>query len=108
MVLGNLNNLIALRTKYGPTQAFVVETFGRTAIHSVRVGMSHGADVHLGDFSSSYSAQLSESFEEAVPADILGKLPNLHYFASVSGGRRIKGRFQIIDPDQGVTGTGGP
>ena len=99
MVLGNLNNLIALRTKDGPTQEFVVETFGRTAIHSVRVGMSHGADVHLGDFSSTYSTQLAESFEEAVPADILGKLPNLHYFASVSGGRRIKGRFQIIDPD---------
>ncbi|WP_431286789.1 conjugative transfer system coupling protein TraD [Roseateles chitinivorans] len=99
MVLGNLNNLIALRTKDGPTQEFVVETFGRTAIHSVRVGMSHGADVHLGDFSSTYSTQLAESFEEAVPADILGKLPNLHYFASISGGRRIKGRFQIIDPD---------
>ncbi len=99
MVLGNLNNLIALRTKDGPTQDFVVETFGRTAIHSVRVGLSHGADAHLGDFSSSYATQLSESFEEAVPADILGKLPNLHYFASVSGGRRIKGRFQILDPD---------
>lgn len=101
MVLGNLNNLIALRTKDGPTQDFVVETFGRTAIHSVRVGVSHGSDTHVGDFSSSYSTQLSESFEEAVPADILGKLPNLHYFGSVSGGRRIKGRFQIIDPDQG-------
>ena len=97
MVLGNLNNLIALRTKDGPTQDFVGETFGRTAIHAVRVGLSHGSDAHLGDFSSSYSAQLSESMEEAVPADVLGKLPNLHYFASVSGGRRIKGRFQIID-----------
>lgn len=101
MVLGNLNNLIALRTKDGPTQEFVVETFGRTAIHSLRVGLSHGADAHLGDFSSSYSTQLTETLEEAVPADILGKLPNLHYFASVSGGRRIKGRFQIIDPDRG-------
>ena len=103
MVLGNLNNLIALRTKDGPTQEFVVETFGRTAIHSVRVGLSQGSDAHLGDFSSSYSAQIAESFEEAVPADILGKLPNLHYFASVSGGRRLKGRFQIIDLDRGAT-----
>lgn len=101
MVLGNLNNLIALRTKDGPTQEFVVETFGRTAIHTVRVGLNHGADAHLGDFSSSYSTQITETQEEAVPADILGKLPNLHYFASVSGGRRIKGRFQIIDPDHG-------
>jgi len=34
-----------------------------------------------------------------VPADVLGKLPNLQYFASVSGGRIIKGRFPILDPD---------
>ena len=101
MALGNLNNLIALRTKDRPTQDFVVETFGKTAIHTVRVGLSHGADAHLGDFSSSYSTQLTESFEEVVPADILGKLPNLQYFASVSGGRIIKGRFPIIDPDTG-------
>lgn len=101
MALGNLNNLIALRTKDRPTQDFVVETFGKTAIHTVRVGLSHGADAHLGDFSSSYSTQLSESFEEMVPADVLGKLPNLQYFASVSGGRIIKGRFPILDPDGG-------
>jgi conjugal transfer pilus assembly protein TraD len=64
MALGNLNNLIALRSKDRPTQDFVVE-----------------------------------SFEEMVPADVLGKLPNLQYFASVSGGRIIKGRFPILDPD---------
>lgn len=34
-----------------------------------------------------------------VPTDVLGKLPNLQYFASVSGGRIIKGRFPILDPD---------
>ncbi len=101
MALGNLNNLIALRTKDRPTQDFVVETFGKTAIHSMRVGLSHGSDAHLGDFSSSYSTQLTESFEEMVPADVLGKLPNLQYFASVSGGRIIKGRFPILDPDAG-------
>ena len=101
MALGNLNNLIALRTKDRPTQDFVVETFGKTAIHTVRVGLSNGSDAHLGDFSSSYSTQLTESFEEVVPADVLGKLPNLQYFASVSGGRIIKGRFPIIDPDPG-------
>jgi conjugal transfer pilus assembly protein TraD len=67
----------------------------------MRVGLSHGSDAHLGDFSSNYSTQLTESFEEMVPADVLGKLPNLQYFASVSGGRIIKGRFPILDPDGG-------
>jgi conjugal transfer pilus assembly protein TraD len=103
MALGNLNNLIALRTKDRPTQDFVVETFGKTAIHTVRVGLSHGGDAHLGDFSSSHSTQLTESFEEIVPADVLGRLPNLQYFASISGGRRVKGRFTI--PDTGTPGT---
>lgn len=99
MALGNLNNLVALRSKDRPTQDFIVETFGKTAIHTMREGLSHGADTHLGDFSASYSTQLTESFEEMVPADVLGKLPNLQYFASVSGGRIIKGRFPILDPD---------
>ncbi|MBB4730487.1 conjugative transfer system coupling protein TraD [Xanthomonas arboricola] len=100
MALGNLNNLIALRSKDRPTQDFIVETFGRTAIHSVRRGISHGSDTHLGDFSASHSAALSESFEEMVPAEMLGKLPNLQYFASVSGGRIIKGRFPILIPPE--------
>ncbi len=100
MALGNLNNLIALRSKDRPTQDFIVETFGKTAIHALRVGMSTGSDVHLGDFSASHSTQLTESFEEMVPADVLGKLPNLQYFASVSGGRILKGRFTILDPGE--------
>ena len=99
MALGNLNNVIALRSKDRPTQDFIVETFGKTGIHSMRVGFNQGADTHLGDFSAGMSAQLTESMEERVPADMLGKLPNLQYFASVSGGRILKGRFPILDAD---------
>lgn len=66
------------------------------------------ADTHLGDFTSVRSPQVVESFEETIPADILGKLPKLQYFASVSGGRLNKGRFLLLNPDsdrptQGVT-----
>ncbi|WOB11145.1 conjugative transfer system coupling protein TraD [Piscinibacter gummiphilus] len=96
--LGNLNNLIALRSKDRLTQDFIVETFGKTGIHTMRIGLNQGADTHLGDFSAGSSAQISESMEELIPADILGKLPNLQYFASVSGGRLLKGRFPILDP----------
>jgi conjugal transfer pilus assembly protein TraD len=46
-----------------------------------------------------HTAQVTESLEETVPSDILGKLPNLQYFASVSGGRLIKGRFPILKHD---------
>ena len=106
MALGNLNNLIALRSKDRPTQDFIVETFGKTAIHTVRESLSNASDVHLWDFSSGYSSQLTETLEELIPADILGKLPNLQYFASVSGGRIIKGRFPILDPDYDCAASG--
>ncbi|MBX7132647.1 MAG: conjugative transfer system coupling protein TraD [Fimbriimonadaceae bacterium] len=102
MALGNLNNLIALRTKDGPTQKFVVETFGKAGVHVSRVGVNHGVDSHVGDFSSGYSVQVTENLEEAVPPDILGKLPNLQYFAMVSGGRLLKGRFQIIATESSI------
>ena len=97
--MGNFNNLIALRSKDRPTQDFIVETFGKTAIHSLRHGLTTGIDAHLGDFSSSHSTTVTEGFEERVPADMLGKLPNLQYFAAVSGGRLLKGRFPIIQVD---------
>jgi len=56
IALGNLKNHIALHFKVRPTQHFVVETFGNTAILAMRVDPSSGADAHLGDFSLSYSA----------------------------------------------------
>lgn len=89
---------IAPRSKDRPTQDFIVETFGKTAIHTLRVGLNNAADAHLGDFTSAYSAQVSEALQELDPAEILGKLPDLQYFASVSGGRLLKGRFAILDP----------
>jgi conjugal transfer pilus assembly protein TraD len=99
MALGNLNNLIALRSKDRPTQDFIVETFGKTPIHSIDVAYSTHTDAHLPDFSGSVSRRLKETREETVPADILGKLPNLQFFASVSGGRLLKGRVPILNSD---------
>lgn len=98
MALGNLNNLIAFRSKDRLTQDFIVETFGKTAIHTMKVGQNVGMDGHVGDFSAGSSTQIAESFEDKIPAAILGNLPNLQFFASMSGGRIIKGRFTLLDP----------
>ena len=98
--VGNLNNLIALRSKDRPTQDFIVETFGKTPIHNIDVSIGTHADAHLPDFSGSVSRRLRETREETVPSDILGKLPNLQYFALVSGGRLLKGRVPILNPDR--------
>jgi conjugal transfer pilus assembly protein TraD len=104
--VGNLNNLIALRSKDRPTQDFIVETFGKTPVHSIEVSIGTHTDAHLPDFSGSVSRRLRETREETVPSDILGKLPNLQYFALVSGGRLLKGRVPILASDatdQGAT-----
>lgn len=102
--LGNLNNLIAPRSKDRPTQDFIVETFGKTAIHTLRVGLNNAADAHLGDFTSAYSAQVSEALQELDPAEILGKLPDLQYFASVSGRAAAEGPLR--DPGSGSRSPG--
>lgn len=98
MALGNLNNLIAFRTKDQPTQEFINETLGQTTIHSMKFGHNTARDGHFTDFTAVDSTQLSEEVNELVPASILGKLPNLQFFASVSGGHVYKGRFTLIDP----------
>lgn len=98
MALGNLNNVIAFRSTDRPTQDFIVETFGQTMIHTVKVGQNVGVDSHIGDFSAGSSSSITESFEDSVPSSILAKLPNLQYFASVSGGRLYKGRVTLLDP----------
>lgn len=102
MALGNLNNVFAFRTKDRLTQDFIVETFGKTGIHSMRIGQTDAADAHVGDFTATTSAQITETLEERIPSDILGKLPNLQYFASVSGGRLVKGRLALLDTEQRV------
>ncbi len=97
MALGNLNNLIAFRSKDRLTQDFIVETFGQTGIHSVRVGMNSGSDVHIGDYSAGHSRMVSETMEDRVPASVLGQLPNLQFFSSIAGGRLCKGRFTLLE-----------
>lgn len=98
MALGNLNNMIAFRTKDQPTQEFINEALGQTAIHNMKVGRNTARDGHLGDFTMVESTQISEEMSELVPMSLLGKLPNLQFFASVSGGRLCKGRFTLLDP----------
>ncbi|MES2260642.1 MAG: conjugative transfer system coupling protein TraD [Pseudomonadota bacterium] len=100
MALGNLNNLIAFRTKDQPTQEFINETFGQTAIHNMKVGRNTARDGNIGDFTMVESTQIAEELNELVPTSLLGKLPNLQFFASVSGGRLCKGRFTLLDPGE--------
>lgn len=100
-ILGNCNNLIALRTKDRQTQDFIVETFGMTHVQSVSrsIGAGQQTDNAGMDFRNQMSMSLQETEAELFPPELLGMLPNLHYIAFMSGGRLIKGRLPKINPD---------
>lgn len=99
MALGNLNNTISLRARDRETQKYITETFGELPIQRMELGVTAHTDDNLPDFSAGYSRRVSETQVERVPSQVLMELPDLQYFASLSGGRLYKGRIPILLPD---------
>lgn len=97
-MLGNCNNLIALRTKDRQTQDFICETFGKTDIQMVSRSQATGTKTedHGLHFTNNSSESLQQTSVDLIPPELLGMLPDLHYIASVAGGRIIKGRLPKI------------
>lgn len=94
-ILGNCNNLIACRTKDGPTQEFIVETFGKTHIQTLSrsIGAGQQSDNAGMDFRNQMTQSLGEQEAAVFSPELLGMLPNLHFLAFMAGGRLIKGRI---------------
>lgn len=102
VVLGNLNNLIALRTKDQMTQRFVVETLGQTYIANQSLAINNRAPDHLSpDYHSGLTRQMSSDLEPIFPADFLGKLPNCEAIVQVSAGYIYKTRCPILVAKKG-------
>lgn len=100
MALGNFNNLIALRTKDRVTQNFVAETFGKTYIASTESALSSSSRTGPAcAFSAGVSRRLTNERCEIIPTDLLGRLPNGEFFASLAGGRLVKGRIPVLLDD---------
>lgn len=97
-MLGNFNNMFAMRIKDRVTQDFVIETFGETYIYTKQVimGTSSSTEKNLTHFTGSIQERVTETLDDMLPPDVLGQLPNWQYIAAVSGGRIIKGRLPII------------
>lgn len=97
MALGNLNNVFVLRTLDGGTQEYIAESFPQTYVRHIEY--SQATDASTGD-ALEFGYRISEAIKEVetplVAAPILGVLPNLEYFAKISGGTVIKGRIPII------------
>lgn len=96
-VLGNINNVFALRIVDNETQEFIAESLPMTRIKYVMRTQGQNTDgnqpvLHGGN----QGERLMEEEAELFPAQLLGMLPNLEYIAKLSGGKLIKGRLPII------------
>jgi conjugal transfer pilus assembly protein TraD len=97
-MLGNFNNLVAMRIKDRVTQDFVTETFGQTYVYTKMLtqATSSSTEKTITHFTGSVQERITEALEDVLPTDVLGQLPNWQYIAAVSGGRLIKGRLPIV------------
>jgi conjugal transfer pilus assembly protein TraD len=96
-VLGNINNLIALRALDDVTQKYVTDSLPKTRIKTIM--RTHGSTTHSANpwlYTGNIGERLIEEEVDLFPPALLGELPNLEYIAKVSGGRVLKGRLPIL------------
>jgi conjugal transfer pilus assembly protein TraD len=102
-VLGNINNLIALRVLDAETQQYVTDSLPKARLRSVL--RSQGSTTHSQNplrYTGNVGERLGEEEGELFPAALLGQLPNLQYLAILAGGRVVKGRLPILGAPSAV------
>lgn len=96
-VLGNLNNVIALRIIDDETQEYLANAMPETYVRHLEY--SQATDTSSNNFFN-FGFKMSESMKETkvplVTPAMFGCLPNLEFFARVSGGRVVKCRIPIL------------
>lgn len=99
-ILGNVNNLIALRVTDADTQRYVTQNlprFRRRTILRTLGNATLGPEPH--QFSGNLGERLIEEDADLFPPALLGQLPDLHYLGKLAGGRIIKGRIPLLTDD---------
>ncbi len=103
VVLANLNNLIALRTKDQMTQNFVASTLGKTYIANFSLSQSTKAEDDVTpEFNAGLTKQMSSNLEALFPTEFLGRLPNCEAIIQVSAGYIYKTCCPILRTDTAV------
>lgn len=99
MVLGNANNRLSLRVVDSKTQDYMSDNFGEVTIRTTGASIGSTARTEQAaemEYGGTVGNQVRESDAELFPGHVLGKLQDLHFVASISGGKVIKGRFPKI------------
>lgn len=95
--LGNFNNMICLRLQSKESMEYFSETCMKTKINYVMHTQSTSITADDPMTASANSGErLMEEEAELVPAQVLKLLPDLEYFASLSGGKIFKGRLPFL------------
>jgi conjugal transfer pilus assembly protein TraD len=102
-ILGNANTMFFLRSKDSDTKEFISEKMATTRISSVQTMHSGSTKTDtMTDFSRSLGTKFQETDGEArVPPELFDELPDLHFFATLHDGRKLKLRmpFSQTEPE---------
>jgi len=102
-VLGNINNLVALRVLDAETQEYVAESLPKTRVTTIM--RSHGSTTDSSNpvlYTGNTGERVVEEEVELFSPAWLGQLPNFEYIAKLSGGRIVKGRLPILGALRGA------
>jgi conjugal transfer pilus assembly protein TraD len=102
-VLGNINNLVALRVLDAETQQYVTDSLPKTRLKSMLLTQGSTTDSRNPLlYTGNVGERLGEEEGDLFPPALLGQLPNLHYLAVLAGGRIVKGRLPILGTPKGT------
>ena len=96
-VLGNINNIFALRVTDVETQTYITDKIPKTRISTLTHTLGQSTDPHQPVIHSGSQAQmLKEEEADLFAPALLGQLPNLEFIGNISGGKIVKGRIPIL------------
>jgi conjugal transfer pilus assembly protein TraD len=95
--LGNLNNTYCLRIVNTDTKDFVISKLPEVKIKYRMLTQGNSSEASTVEFGGNTGERLMEEQVPLIPADVLGSLPNLHYFCINAEGMVIKAKVPIVN-----------
>jgi conjugal transfer pilus assembly protein TraD len=98
-ILGNANNLIALRLSDKDTIEFCSESFGKTTIKTTMqtTNTTAGTGTEMANWSGGYGERLIPTEADVFSGTLIAKLPNLQFVLRSADGSLIKGRLPTFN-----------